>query len=328
MKKLLALLLVFSICVTLCACAKGTDVTNTDTKSEDTKSADTKSAAAKKVDEQILAIGDVTRDSKVAIDDAMNSYNALTEEEKSTIENYDILEQAQVSYLEALISAIDDVTLSDKELILQARSYYDTLTDEQKKMANFQEELNIIENDYAKIEAYEELRDLFKTKGKWSDIWNAWIYDGIEASKYGDIEYRDTIDIENTDTYYDGKTVYFPNTYIAVTIGEEQFDVYFASRLDAYASMNDIELADGKIDGIKFADYSIGGELPEFTNCHTVPAMSSRYDMPFESEDEYYEYICGVIHNQIFAILSSIKNGLGFDITRLGFSEDVANGIA
>lgn len=315
MKKTLALLLMLSLCVTLCACGKSAD--------------------AKKVDEQISEIGKVTLDSKAEIDDALNSYNALTEKEKATIENLDILKEAQVSYLGVLIASIKDIKLEDKETLLQARNYYDSLSAEQKGMANFQVELEKIENAYAKLEAFEELKELIRNKGTAvkeggvnnSDSVEKWVYGKIELSKWGSISCTVDIDIENTDDLTVGRTYYFPETWITMSIDEEEFDVYFHSMFNAFASSNDIEIAQGKMNGIKYDNYVIDGELPDITDYSSNTLAMIRYDTPFDSDVGYGEYIRGCIHDRIYTILTIFKNELEFDITRLGFSEDVAKGI-
>lgn len=76
MKKILAILLLLSFCISLCSCSL------------------TKSAEAKHVDDLILAIGEVTVDSEPAIMEAQASYDALTESQKSEVDNYDILTAA------------------------------------------------------------------------------------------------------------------------------------------------------------------------------------------------------------------------------------------
>ena len=65
MKKALSLILVLAICFSLCACGK--------------------SEAAKECEELIAAIGEVSIDSKDAIEAAERAYSALTEKEKDSI---------------------------------------------------------------------------------------------------------------------------------------------------------------------------------------------------------------------------------------------------
>lgn len=79
MKKGISLILVLVMCLSLCACGK--------------------SQAVKAVEEAITDIGEVSIDSKDAIENADNLYNALSSKEKDQVENYNILEQAQKAYV-------------------------------------------------------------------------------------------------------------------------------------------------------------------------------------------------------------------------------------
>ena len=78
MKKTIAILLTISLCFSLCACGK--------------------SAEAKKADELILAIGEVTADSENSILAAQTYYDTLSDKQKEEVENYQILIQAQEEY--------------------------------------------------------------------------------------------------------------------------------------------------------------------------------------------------------------------------------------
>lgn len=323
MKRIVVLLLVLSLCVSLCACGKSAD--------------------AKKVDEKILAIGEVTLGSKAEIEDALNSYNALTEEEKTTIENLDILKKAQVSYLEVLIASIQNIRINDKETLLQAQNYYESLSPEQQHMGNFQEELEKLEKDYAELEieyarqeAFEELKELIRTKGtaiKEGGVNNSdkivkWVCNGIELdNQYGSISYSTNMAIEDTDDFYENRTLYYPETWISMSIRKERFDVYFHSMFNAFASSNDIDIAKGKMNDIMYENYAINGELPDITDFSSNYIAMIKYDTPFDTTTEYGEYIRGCIHEEICSILATFKTELGFDLTRLGFSADVAKGI-
>lgn len=79
MKRVLSLLLVFAMCLSLCACGK--------------------SKAAQECEELILAIGDVSVDSKTAIEAAERAYAGLTADEKDSISaSFVILEDARDAY--------------------------------------------------------------------------------------------------------------------------------------------------------------------------------------------------------------------------------------
>ena len=83
MKKTIAILLAFCLCVGLCACGGN---------SEPTEPA--KSAEAQKADELILAIGEVSMDNESVILAAKAYYDTLTDEQKAQVENVAVLETA------------------------------------------------------------------------------------------------------------------------------------------------------------------------------------------------------------------------------------------
>lgn len=89
MKKIIALMLALSMVFTLCGCGK--------------------SENAKKAEELIKAIVEVTLDSEKQINEAQEFYDSLTEEEKAEVENYAALEGA-VSHYEELVA---DAALTD-----------------------------------------------------------------------------------------------------------------------------------------------------------------------------------------------------------------------
>ena len=109
------------------------------------KLADLKAADA--VEKLIDAIGTVTLDSKEAIKAARGAYDALTEEQKAQVGNYQTLLDAEAKLadlqaadaVEKLIDAIGTVTLDSEEAIKAARDAYDALTDAQKEqVGNYQ----------------------------------------------------------------------------------------------------------------------------------------------------------------------------------------------
>lgn len=67
-----------------------------------------KSEAAKRVDEKIASIGEISVDSGDAIAEANDAYDKLTEKEKKTLSNYGKLESANSEYKEICESLIDD----------------------------------------------------------------------------------------------------------------------------------------------------------------------------------------------------------------------------
>ena len=85
-------------------------------------------------------IGDVTLDSKMAIDTARKAYDALSDENKEKVTNYDKLVAAEkklneleIENVEKLIDDIGTVTLDKESKINAAKEAYDALTDSQKE---------------------------------------------------------------------------------------------------------------------------------------------------------------------------------------------------
>ena len=121
---------------------------------------------------KIDAIGDVTLDSGAAIAAARAAYNALSDEQKAQLSNYDNLTAAEtklaqlqkdaISNVEKLIDAIgDDVTLASESTIKAARDAYDALSSElQAKVSNYSK-LTAAE---AKLAAL-NLDSIYKTTG-------------------------------------------------------------------------------------------------------------------------------------------------------------------
>ena len=120
----------------------------TDEQKEQIKNADAIKTAEEKLsklqvenaESKISVIGDVTLDSKDAIKDARDTYDALADDQKKQVTNYDVLETAeaklsdlQVENVKTKIDGIGEVTLSSSSTIKAARTAYDALTDDQKK---------------------------------------------------------------------------------------------------------------------------------------------------------------------------------------------------
>ena len=80
MKKRIAVFLAALMLLSLCGC---------------------KSKAAKETDELILKIGEVTASSTDEVERAQSAYDALSDKEKTQVENYALLEQAQKDLAEA-----------------------------------------------------------------------------------------------------------------------------------------------------------------------------------------------------------------------------------
>ena len=115
----------------------------------------------------INAIGEVeyTDECYYAIDDARESYDSLTDDQKALVTNYKTLTDAEAAYKEfndnakanatiALIEAIGEVEYTDEcyYAIDDARESYDSLTDDQKTLVTNYETLTEAEALYQKYE--------------------------------------------------------------------------------------------------------------------------------------------------------------------------------
>ncbi len=109
--------------------------------------------AAANVDKKIAGIGDVTLDSKKAIEEAKAAYDALTDVQKEQVTKLDTLTKAEASYaelataekakakdVEKKIDAIGKVTLDSEEAIKEARDAYDALhADFKGEVSNYED---------------------------------------------------------------------------------------------------------------------------------------------------------------------------------------------
>ena len=131
--------------------------------------------AAKAVDDQIDAIGEVTLESEDAIDAARNAYEALTEAQQAEVKNYDKLTAAEARLavlkpakpVEDLIDAIGEVTLGSEDAIAAARNAYEALTEAQQAEVKNYDKLTTAEAAYAKLlaEQSKRLQEIYKTTG-------------------------------------------------------------------------------------------------------------------------------------------------------------------
>ena len=131
--------------------------------------------AAKAVDDQIDAIGEVTLESESAIDAARNAYDALTEAQQAEVRNYDKLTAAEARLavlkpakpVEKLIDAIGEVTLGSESAIAAARNAYDALTEAQQAEVKNYGKLTAAEAEYARLlaEQSKRLQEIYETTG-------------------------------------------------------------------------------------------------------------------------------------------------------------------
>lgn len=138
MKKLLLALLILTLTFSLCGC---------------------KSEAAKEVDAMIAAIGEVTLESKAAIDEIDAKVEALEEKDKKALDNIAMLDEAKEAYSTLIVAeaqkkidAIDKVTLKSEDAIKEAREYLDSLPAKEKGMVSAFK-LEQAEKDFMQLKA-------------------------------------------------------------------------------------------------------------------------------------------------------------------------------
>ena len=153
----------------------------TDEQKEQIKNADAIKTAEEKLsklqvenaESKISVIGDVTLDSKDAIKDARDTYDALTDDQKKQVTNYDVLETAeaklsdlQVENVKTKIDGIGEVTLSSSSTIKAARTAYNALTDDQKKKVTNYDVLQKAESELSDLQKADAVVTKIKNIGK------------------------------------------------------------------------------------------------------------------------------------------------------------------
>ena len=96
-----------------------------------------KSKEVRAVEKSIASIGEVTEETEAAIGDARAQYEALPEEERESVSNYETLQEAE-KRLEELrrLADIGEVTEEKKEQIQNVREKYEALSEEEKGMVS------------------------------------------------------------------------------------------------------------------------------------------------------------------------------------------------
>ena len=163
--------------------------------------------AADDVMEKINEIGEVTLDSKTAIEAARAAYNALTPDQKPLVENYNVLTaaEAELARLEAeakdkadreaaaqvdeMIERLFPVTRYSGPAIRMARAAYDALTEDQKALVTRYNDLVRAEKEYAAIPPLtpstpakpSQKPDTSKDNLPFTDVTSgSWYYDGVK----------------------------------------------------------------------------------------------------------------------------------------------------
>lgn len=163
--------------------------------------------AADDVIEKINEIGKVTLESKTAIEAARAAYNALTNDQKLLVENYDVLTaaEAELARLEAeakdkadreaaaqvdeMIERLFPVNRYSGPAIRMARAAYEALTEDQKALVTRYNDLVRAEKEYAAIPSLtpstpakpSQKPDTSKDNLPFTDVTSgSWYYDGVK----------------------------------------------------------------------------------------------------------------------------------------------------
>ena len=163
--------------------------------------------AADDVMEKINEIGEVTLDSKTAIEAARAAYNALTPDQKPLVENYNVLTaaEAELARLEAeakdkadreaaaqvdeMIERLFPVNRYSGPAIRMARAAYEALTEDQKALVTRYNDLVRAEKEYAAIPPLtpstpakpSQKPDTSKDNLPFTDVTSgSWYYDGVK----------------------------------------------------------------------------------------------------------------------------------------------------
>ena len=153
MKKILSAILVLCLTFSLCACGTK-DATNTSDKGSENSN---QSAAAKKADELILAIGEVTIEREAVILAAKAYYDTLSNSEKKQVKNYKLLEEA-IALLAELKSEADYEEIYQAALLFEEKALIDEAFAEYKKLPTTYKDVS---------EKIEKLSPYAGLAGKW-----------------------------------------------------------------------------------------------------------------------------------------------------------------
>lgn len=129
------------------------------------------SEAAKAMDEQILAIGEVTSESIHAIEAAEKAYNNMSEKEQRQVKKRkklfaarDAYSQLRADEADAYINDIGEVTLDSKKAISNAEAFLDSLTDDECSRVKRIEALSAARTSFSQLKAA-EVDSLIKSIG-------------------------------------------------------------------------------------------------------------------------------------------------------------------
>ena len=275
MKKIISLVLVFVMCLSLCACGKSEAVVN--------------------VEKLISAIGEVSLESKIAIDEAQKAFDALSTDEKADVENYFVLVESHDTFKQ--LEAIEEQRLLEEA--------------EEAKKTNAKE-------------VYENIKSAWTIANQVGtgiyNVWHGWVYEKEEMSSGGLQFFADKASLSLEDIVEGFAARNYVNEQFAKTgiywieISDADKEFYRdatvkafekASKAKQYAGMSDVLwgtvysfMLDGYIDGAQTllesakqelkelpADYEYYSALKDFYT--TTSALVDFCGSPSGSLDQY-----------------------------------------
>ena len=152
---------------------------------------------AAQIDDAILAIGEISLDSGIAISTARNAYDRCSENVQDAVHNYSILTDAEEAFFmlrvataEELIDAIGTVSLESEESINKAQTFYSELSYKEKEQVSNSAELYDAKNAYYKLEQAEKEKAieaaLAKLKTSYDKVQGITWYEASAQPTYAD----------------------------------------------------------------------------------------------------------------------------------------------
>lgn len=206
-----------------------------------------KTEEAQAVDDLISSIGEVKGSSEKAISEAEEAYNALTEKEQESLDNYDALVEARNSVdtlkakaAEEVIEKISTVSENSKQAITQARMRYNELSDTQKSLVSNYDTLADAEQAFevVMLAKVEEVETLINSIGEiiFSDKCEQMIKRAEDAYSSLDIFYRS--EVKNGQVLTDARNAY--NQLSPIQLNSYRLQKNILGYADIYMSVKNI----------------------------------------------------------------------------------------
>lgn len=147
----------------------------------------------------------------------------------------------------------------------------------------------------------------------------------LDGGLYG-LNYTVTYSYQNKKYANDVKAeLYDDKCYVSIDLSENEMDIYVSCYFDEFLARG-IDAARGAIKGLSIEEYVVNGELGDITSYESNSA--GMVLLGFENSADAGNFLRENIHRAIVAMCDTLQNELDFDITRLGFSQDVVSAIS